>query len=58
MVGFTAILIWVQMGSLLKMLVAGGSEAMTIEAWALGSDSDDGDDTIVAEVVESAGDSD
>ncbi|MEO1134744.1 MAG: hypothetical protein AAFX40_18845 [Cyanobacteria bacterium J06639_1] len=42
MVGVTALLIWVQMGSLLKMLVVGGSEAMTLDAWALGLD-DDGD---------------
>ncbi|MEO0802910.1 MAG: hypothetical protein AAFY57_11625 [Cyanobacteria bacterium J06642_2] len=38
MVGFTALLIWVQMGSLLEMLVVGGSEAMTLDAWALGLD--------------------
>lgn len=38
MVGFTAILIWVQMGSLLEMLAIGGSEAMTLDAWALGLD--------------------
>ncbi|MEO0854925.1 MAG: hypothetical protein AAFY15_15685 [Cyanobacteria bacterium J06648_11] len=43
MIGFTAILIWVQMGSLLEMLVVGGSEAMTLDAWALGLDGDDTD---------------
>ncbi|WP_017325593.1 hypothetical protein [Synechococcus sp. PCC 7336] len=32
MVGFTGILIWVQLGALLKELVEGGSEALQIDA--------------------------